>query len=140
MMSEASFLALSVELTGFQAFDLRATGLVGDYYSKTVAAVDATALAEIDAIYGAVAEASADERHATVSGMLASAAHGVIVRRIVMLWYTGSWYVAPPYDAATLSSQSYVEGLMWKAIGAHPMAAAPQGYGAWALPPPEAGA
>jgi len=34
-----------------------------------------------------------------------------------------------------VSSASYAEGLLWRAIGAHPAGAKAPGYGSWALPP-----
>ena len=34
-----------------------------------------------------------------------------------------------------VSTQSYTEGLVWKAIHTHPPAAKQPGYGSWALPP-----
>ncbi len=34
-----------------------------------------------------------------------------------------------------VSAAAYTEGLMWRAIGAHPSGAKAQGYGSWAAPP-----
>jgi hypothetical protein len=34
-----------------------------------------------------------------------------------------------------VSSAAYAEGLLWRAIGAHPAGAKAPGYGSWALPP-----
>lgn len=139
-MDEATFLQLSVALTGFDAFDLVATGQLDAYRAQATQKIEAAHLQAIVSSWDAARSLPEAEQSDVVARMMRDAVICVSLKRIVMLWYTGSWYVAPPYEATTLSSQSYVQGLMWKAIGAHPMAAGPQGYGAWALPPPTQGA
>ncbi|NNH33825.1 hypothetical protein C9413_32005, partial [Rhizobium sp. SEMIA 4085] len=34
-----------------------------------------------------------------------------------------------------VSPDAYIEGLLWKAIGAHPAGAKGPGFGSWAFPP-----
>jgi len=35
-----------------------------------------------------------------------------------------------------VSAESYVNGLVWPAIGSHPMGAKQEGFGTWAFKPP----
>lgn len=89
---------------------------------------------------------------------------GPVARCIVKLWYSGIWY-APEWATVygqqqqhevpgqrqpgqvgtgkelirlapfVVSPAAYTEGLLWPAIGAHPMGAKAPGYGSWAEPP-----
>jgi hypothetical protein len=71
---------------------------------------------------------------------------GPVARSLIILWYLGQWNPLPgdwrnrhgasPLDAArVVSADAYSSGLVWTAIGAHPMGADPGGYGSWATPP-----
>lgn len=140
MTDKAAFLELSSELTGFDSFDLAATGLADEYFKKVDGYIgpetlrrlfDAWRAIERDFPAGKRTEAVAD-RIIAVEPLREAA------QRIIMLWYVGSWYLVTPGGSSVVSAESYVEGLMWKAIRSHPMAAKPQGYGAWALSPPDA--
>ena len=64
------------------------------------------------------------------------------------MWYLGSWFPPPEswFAAYTkvkqndslqrvVSAVTYKEGLVWKAIGAHPPGAKPPGFGSWSKPP-----
>ena len=77
--------------------------------------------------------------------LLADADFGPLCRSLMQLWYLGQWTPLPQdwvrrnglrdADVAKiLSKRSYLEGLAWDAIGAHPMGGKQQGFGAWALP------
>ncbi len=54
------------------------------------------------------------------------------IKLIIYLWYTGQWNGANPY---IISSAAYIEGFIWKAIGAHPMGAKQPGFDTWSFPP-----
>ncbi len=41
---------------------------------------------------------------------------------------------APP-PAKPISAEAYVQSLVWKTFGGHPMGALPPGFGSWSLPP-----
>jgi hypothetical protein len=81
---------------------------------------------------------------------------GLLAKSIIKLWYAGIWYEPegtgadaaqrgvprqrrPDQDGReapfVVSSAAYAEGLLWRAIGAHPSGAKAPGYGSWALPP-----
>ena len=131
------FLELCVELTGFARVGLYATGLCDLYFYTAKAKVgpktfDAllTFAADLVRCMPADRPAAVQEGIYRVDGARAAA------QRILILWYTGTWFDTLPFGGAPLSAQAYVEGLLWRAIGAHPMAAKPQGYGAWSAPPP----
>lgn len=55
---------------------------------------------------------------------------GPLARNLIQLWYLGQW------GFPVISAQAYQEGLVWKAIGAHPQGAKQQGFGTWSSPPP----
>ena len=74
-----------------------------------------------------------------------------MTRALIQLWYLGQWVPLPEdwrnrfgasrFDVAKIiSTRAYKEGLVWDAIGAHPMGAKQQGFGAWAQEPPKRGA
>ena len=48
---------------------------------------------------------------------------------IITMWYTGNW------GNDVITSQSYVQGLMWDAAEAHPPGAKQPGYGSWSMKP-----
>jgi hypothetical protein len=71
---------------------------------------------------------------------------GPVVRNIVKMWFVGIWYELPkkwkkPYGiwpcdgTRVVSGPAYTEGLLWRAVGAHPSGAKAPGYGSWASPP-----
>lgn len=134
------FYEFSSELTGFDRFDLDAAGQ-GEAYLKDVRAnADADMLESLFQIWAIIeAEVPKEKRAAAIAERI-MAVDGLreLAQGILLLWYTGSWYDVATGASSVLSGNSYVEGLMWKAIGSHPMAAKPQGYAAWTLPPPAA--
>jgi hypothetical protein len=135
-----AFYALSSELTGFSIFELKATGVGDSYFGRMSSDVGAETLATLFRVWAEIVregphgnhEREVEERIFGADDLRPAA------QRLIMLWYVGSWYYVRPFTTQVLSSQSYIEGLMWKAIRSHPMAAKPQGYGAWALDPPAA--
>lgn len=75
--------------------------------------------------------------------LLDNAAVGPLARRIIKLWYTGSWYAEPPAGnerpanmLQVVTSQAYVNGLMWRVAQAHPMGLSKLRFGYWTSPPP----
>jgi hypothetical protein len=135
----SSFFAMSAELTGFSEFELQATGVGEAYYQKLV---DMVGLDTLDELYSAFAEQAIDD-------ILTQPRLGPLAKNIIKMWYTGSWYPMPPswrvrnnvlpekqaQGASPVSGEAYQEGLVWRALDAHPMGARPQGYGAWSQPP-----
>jgi len=144
------FIAFSTEVTAFTTFDLWGTGQA-EAYLATVGAVVGTAF--LDELLGAYekilreteGEPPSERKARLRREIFGSEKLGPIARNIVKLWYVGTWYELPAWTEAfgpapkdvtfVVSSASYVEGLMWKAIGAHPAGARAPGYGSWASPP-----
>ena len=143
------FLDFSSAVTAFTVYDLQATGMVGDYIRTVDEIVGPATLDALLAAYGrAVADgASPAGRKAAISrDVMGDSRLGPIARNIVKLWYSGTWNRLPhgwsenhgpaPADRTfVVSPSSYIEGLLWKAIGAHPAGAKAPGYGSWAHPP-----
>ena len=100
------FLALSAELTGFAEATLLGTGMATTYHDLLLEQLGAEGLA---ALLPVPPEAEA--------------------RRLIRLWYTGSW------NGALLSPAAYRAGLLWRAIGVAAPGSRPPGYGSWTLPP-----
>lgn len=144
------FVALSVTLTGFDAADLWGTGQVQTYYALLPSIVG-------DAIFGRLMgrwqdtwiRGEGDEpllETLVKEQILEDPTLGPVARNLTYLWYTGGWNQLPAdwrnvHGASAndqtyiVSSAAYTEGLVWKAIHAHPTAAKQPGYGSWALPP-----
>jgi hypothetical protein len=63
---------------------------------------------------------------------------GPLARSIIKLWYVGIWYALPgasSSDPRMVAPAAYMEGLLWRAIGANPSGAKAPGYASWAEPP-----
>jgi len=138
MTDEATFLDLSAELTGFALFDLIATGLTELYFTTAVADIGPETWRRLfDAWHDIARDLPPADRPAAIADrIMAVPALADAAQRIIALWYVGSWYSVLPGGSQVVSATAYVEGLMWKAIGSHPMGAKPQGYAAWATNPP----
>jgi len=137
--SQRAFYSLSAALTGFDTFDLHATGVGDTYFATAQARLGEATLGALLRGWQRIEREqpnSSDARDAALTReILQTAEFGPSARRIIMLWYTGSWYASPD-DASVVSPQAYTAGLMWQAVGGHAMGANPQGFGAWTLPPP----
>ncbi|MEU4212335.1 hypothetical protein AB0F13_20440 [Streptomyces sp. NPDC026206] len=136
----AGFVAVSVRLTGFDEFELRATGMVRLYHDTTVEQVGRAAVGRfIDdlAAAGGDPDGIADETSRDIA------------RAITHLWYLGVWpQLAQSVHAGLgrerantafmVSPEAYTEGLAWRTFHGHPPGAKPPGHGTWADPPPGA--
>ncbi len=142
------FLAFSSEVTSFTVFDLQGTGQAEAYLQTVDSVVGAPVVDELLAVYaGADRESGEQAREAYLRREIFGREKlGPIARNIVKLWYSGTWYELPsawteiygpaPKDVTfVVSPYSYVEGLLWTAVGAHPAGAKAPGYASWAAPP-----
>ncbi|MGK5549681.1 hypothetical protein ACSNOH_33905, partial [Streptomyces sp. URMC 127] len=134
------FITASAALTGFDAFDLHATGMAARYHETALEQVGRPALGRF---LHALAAAGGDPD--AISGET----DRDIARAIAHMWYLGVWpQLAAPVHAAlgrerantafTVSPEAYAEGLVWRTFGGHPAGAKPPGFGTWADPPPGA--
>lgn len=129
------FVQTSAILTGFSSFDLYGTGQAQSYFAwMRDVAPDATD-ALIKALDDLPCEPEAHE-HAVRTRVMSDPSLGPVARSLIKLWYLGQWERPDGSgDAVILSGDAYQEGLVWRAIGAHPQGAKQQGFGAWAEPP-----
>ena len=135
-----TFEKLSIILTGFSKADLTGTGMLEPYWSvvqneiseevlnSLLQAIDKLTIKDLEEL--SVSELS------EVNAIVEQPAFKNVVKQIIQLWYLGEWIVEE-YSPQNyiVSSQSYLEGLIWKAIQAHPMGGKQPGFGTWAFPP-----
>jgi hypothetical protein len=144
-----SFAHLSAALTGFRAAELWGTGQMQPYLDELLAIVGESIVAKL-LVAGDLALQAPDPTAAIQALVLEDQDLGPVARSLIMLWYLGQWTPLPgdwrtrhganPLDSArVISADAYVSGLVWPAIGAHPMGANPGGFGSWATPPPDLG-
>ena len=144
------FLQLSTVLTDFSEFHLLGTGQAELYYSTAVSIAGKSVMSELLQTFRQVqSDASGDAAKLETglrSAILSDEKLGPVARNLIKLWYIGTWYQLPGSwherfglagDDKTFipSPSSYVEGLLWTAIGAHPPGAKAPGYGTWTGPP-----
>lgn len=140
-----AFVALSAALTGFRGVDLWGTGQVKPYLGELLATVGEDIVAQLLA-QGEKALGSPDPTAALEQLVMDDEDLGPVAQSLIILWYLGQWSPLPnawrnrnganPLDVPrVISADAYTSGLVWTAIGAHPMGAKPGGYGSWARPP-----
>jgi len=143
-----AFCSLSAALSGFDDVELRATG-VGETYLAWLLRVFGDVMAELLGVWRTIeADDPPDRREAALrEKVLADPTLGPLARAVLVLWYTATWRPLsadwsaahgkhPGGDEGFVFGTAYPEGLMWRAaVGAHPAAAKPTGFGSWALAP-----
>jgi hypothetical protein len=123
-----------VVLTGFELYDLLATGMADLYLATARDQVGATVLDEV--------LIKVERDLDTLSG-----ADLELARALTYLWYTGAWPRLAPEahgqlrrEAANIefivSPDAYTEGLVWRTFNGHPASAKAPGFATWALQPP----
>jgi hypothetical protein len=116
-----AFVTLSAGLTGFDAAELRGTGMADRYHALVVAETGGSLYRRLVA-----AVATSDDPADVADPHLLD-----LARRVTRLWYLGVW----PGARAFASPRAYAHGLVWRTFhGAAPGTAAP-GFGSWARPP-----
>jgi hypothetical protein len=121
-------------LTGFELYDLLATGMA-DLYLAT--ARNQVGAAVLDKVLSVV-----DRDPDSLSGTELE-----VARALTYLWYTGAWPRLAPEAHGLLrretaniefiaSPDAYTEGLVWRTFNGHPAGAKAPGFATWALKPP----
>ncbi len=149
------FLALSTVLTDFTVFQLQGTGQAELYYTTVSGIVGERTMSRLLEVFCSIQDEGREapdlfDKRLRVD-IMSDEKLGPIARNIIKLWYVGTWYQLPQAWREAFgvmdndrdfipSPTSYVEGLLWPAIGAHPPGAKAPGYGTWSGPPqiPEA--
>ncbi|WP_371555182.1 hypothetical protein OG416_09880 [Streptomyces longwoodensis] len=147
-----AFVKFSATVTGFSEFDLWGTGQAEAYHRTAVQRLGPEGLQA----------AMASDPSADPAGPADPAVKSIIKLWYVGVWYrpeqagrldVAAWTApgrsggkpavpegsraegdrsSPPF---VVSPAAYTEGLLWRAIGAHPSGAKAPGYGSWATPP-----
>lgn len=140
------FYGLSSVLTGYNLVTLFGTGQ-GDFYFKSLNHILGEKLVtELLDKYQSLKSTTSDIGTSVNSQMLLNKKWGPVCKNIIKMWYMGNWYQMPTdwrenYVSSTfdtshvLSSNSYIEGLVWKAMGQHPKSAKQPGYATWSFAP-----
>lgn len=144
------FLQFSAVLTDFSEFQLLGTGQAELYFSTVVRIAGKSVVSDMLQAFRRI-ESDAKGDPAQLETRLRAAIFsderlGPVARNLIKLWYIGTWYQLPGAwherfglagDDKTFipSPSSYVEGLLWTAIGAHPPGAKAPGYATWTGPP-----
>jgi hypothetical protein len=146
-----AFFAISALLTGYTRAELHATGCGEEYWQQFRQVTPARILREFLSHRPALEKALSKDPKTVASDVrriyMSSDRLGPLARSLIQLWYLGQWVPLPQNWCRTfgvsrfnvsmiISTRTYKEGLVWDAIGAHPMGAKQQGFGAWAAEPP----
>ncbi|MBL4704595.1 MAG: hypothetical protein JKY54_08745 [Flavobacteriales bacterium] len=146
---ELEFRKMSAVFTGFSQADLQGTGLnelLFNTIQKTLATGILNELLELFDDLCHKHEQQSAFKDEVRKQIFESEKYGPLARNIIQVWYTGTWYQMADdwikYYGSTnnvdfiVSAESYVNGLVWPAIGSHPMGAKQEGFGTWAFKPP----
>ncbi len=131
-MDYDDFLEFSVALTGFSRLDLEGTGVGREYLKKASQEAGESTVGSLATAWREVA-LSANPNEEMRRRVLSDETLGPLARQIIKMWYLGVWQVGD--NGVPVSAEAYTQGLVWDAIGAHPMAAKQQGFASWFFPP-----
>ncbi len=144
------FLEMSTVLTAFSAYKLKGTGQLEAYFNTVVEIVGKATMDELLNAYRKVKKAANNDETVLNKQLrfqiLSNDKLGPITRNIIKMWFIGSWYQLPNawrenYGEAekdstfVISTNAYIEGLLWPTIDSHPPGAKAPGYGTWASKP-----
>ncbi len=146
----SDFMNLSAALTGFDRIDLEGTGLADTYYNEVRRIVGGRIFGRLLIRWHQIDKDAAGNENKRDKELkrriLNSKLLGDVARNIISLWYVGNWNQMPllwrhEYGASAtdqthvVSAAAFREGLVWRAIDAHPPTAKAPGFGTWAFPP-----
>lgn len=120
------FLALSAALTGYSVAELQGTGIAEDIAEKMFLQKGTALCEQLSHLWQETEDPEA---------ILHDPQVGPMARELIAAWYTGQWGNSLYATNDTISSQAYIQALVWKAVQAHPMGAKQQGFGTWAYAP-----
>ncbi len=148
------FYHLSAALTDFPIVVLKGTGAGDEYFDVLSTIIPQDILTELFESYQNLTDniASPASEQKLRDTILSSPKLGPVARNIIKLWYLSIWYQMPEvwrqqygqpnqgqqkYQDVqfVVSENAYIQGLVWQALGSHPMGAKQPGYGTWASSP-----
>jgi hypothetical protein len=138
--SKATFVALSQALTGIAgsllAPSLDPKNILQTNYNAFVTNAGPYAARLILGRFTSLKEQGFDDRE-IAARISADSDNGPVAGSIIKLWLLGSWYVpGTQSNPVVVSSNSYVEGWIWRILQAHPMGYSMMRFGYWANQPP----
>ncbi len=134
------FEKLSIILTGFSKADIIGTGMLQTYFDTIHTELEEglffELLFEVQKITVTNPEQPSTDELQNISELVSHSKYETAISQIIQLWYLGEWVFSPTSDQNyIISSQSYLEGLIWKSIAAHPMGGKQPGFGTWGFAP-----
>jgi hypothetical protein len=127
-----TFLSISARLTGFAEIELQGTGMVETYYQTVVENTQPDTLQYFFADAADILNSKGsddDITNAIAKRLIPDSSYNGLAKMIISTWYTGNW------GNDVISSQSYIQGLVWDVAEAHPPGAKQPGFGSWANKP-----
>jgi hypothetical protein len=126
------FLHLSILLTGFDRTELESTGMTETYFNTLVDRTEASILKKFfDNTVRILRIKDVRKRDAAIrSRLMPDTAYNGVAKRIILMWYEGLWVTAV-FPPQVISSQAYIQSLMWPAAMTHPAGAKQPGFGSW---------
>ncbi len=146
------FVALSAALTGFSGAELWGTGMMHVYFALVPSITGEMIFGDLLTRWRDIAVRGSGRRSyiekLLTEEMLEDPKLGPVARNVAYLWYCGMWQQLPgswrnTYGANArdlthvVSSKSYQESLVWKAMHTHPQGAKQPGFASWAMKPEE---
>lgn len=119
------FINLSALLTGFNSTELEMTGLIDEYFDLCIR--EFSNFNDFILYYEIKKRNIYDSKQLIVS-VTDKENFNSLASLLTLLWYTGSYL---NNQQILISSNSYVNSLVWKAIDAHPLAVKSTGFGSW---------
>lgn len=137
-MTLADFVNISALLTGYDQQTLKPQNdtqqLSETYFATLNKEVSADVLAQLLAAFQSLPANPSNEQ--VVNTILAVSPIGAVAKNIIQMWYTGIWYTnATAGEGYVISATTYRNGLVWSAMGAHPMGFSEENFGYWSDPP-----
>jgi hypothetical protein len=141
-----SFLSLSVALTGFEQIQLLGTGQAFTYFDIVCERTGNKNSNKLWKLWKKIQSKEENIEEKIRVSILSDPQLGPMARNIITLWYLGQWDAMPSQWISTygkhssdetviISGDTYKEGLVWPAVGAHPMGAKQPGFDSWSSPP-----
>lgn len=143
MFTIDNFISLSVVLTGYEATVLKPkndTQKVAEMYFNTLnKEVPADVLTNLFSTFSTITTNNTnpdDINKAVLTQILEDKTLGPVARNIIQMWYVGIWYSLNTNQVDyVITSTAYTNGLVWKAMYAHPMGFSEENFGYWSDAP-----
>ena len=145
------FVEISALLTGFSEPELWGTGMMETYHDWLTTHCDADDLKYFfDLVSGILKDhkGKPDQINDAIRSIIMPASTcNALAQKLITLWYMGIWGTTPATpdwsaggwvfaaNAAPISAESYIQGVVWNAGQTHPPGAKQPGFGSWGIPP-----